>query len=53
MSAAIVPPARASPAPVTSAISRAGGGAILSSFASYTLEKKLAKDPSMFGKVTP
>jgi TctA family transporter len=27
-----------------------GGGAILSSFASYTLEKKLAKDPSMFGK---
>lgn len=27
-----------------------GGGAILSSFASYTLEKKLAKDPSRFGK---
>ncbi|HET8585095.1 MAG TPA: tripartite tricarboxylate transporter permease [Casimicrobiaceae bacterium] len=27
-----------------------GGGAMLSSFASYTLEKKLAKDPSQFGK---
>lgn len=27
-----------------------GGGAILSSFASYTLEKKLASDPSRFGK---
>ncbi len=27
-----------------------GGGAILSSFASYTLEKRLAKDPSRFGK---
>ncbi len=27
-----------------------GGGAILSSFASYTLEKKLAKDPSRFGQ---
>ena len=27
-----------------------GGGATLSSFASYTLEKKLAKDPSRFGK---
>jgi TctA family transporter len=27
-----------------------GGGAILSSFASYTLEKKLADDPSIFGK---
>ena len=27
-----------------------GGGAMLSSFASYTLEKKLAKDPSRFGK---
>jgi TctA family transporter len=27
-----------------------GGGALLSSFASYTLEKKLAKDPSRFGK---
>ena len=27
-----------------------GGGAMLSSFASYTLEKKLAKDPSEFGK---
>jgi TctA family transporter len=27
-----------------------GGGAVLSSFASYTLEKRLAKDPSRFGK---
>ncbi|UCV09967.1 tripartite tricarboxylate transporter permease [Dechloromonas denitrificans] len=27
-----------------------GGGAILSSFASYTLEKKLARDPSRFGQ---
>jgi TctA family transporter len=27
-----------------------GGGAILSSFASYTIEKRLAKDPSRFGK---
>ena len=27
-----------------------GGGAMLSSFASYTLEKKIAKDPSEFGK---
>jgi putative tricarboxylic transport membrane protein len=27
-----------------------GGGAIISSFASYTLEKRLAKDPSRFGK---
>jgi len=27
-----------------------GGGAMLSSFASYTVEKKLAKDPSAFGK---
>ena len=27
-----------------------GGGAMLSSFASYSLEKKLAKDPSKFGK---
>jgi len=27
-----------------------GGGAVLASFASYTLEKKLAKDPSRFGK---
>lgn len=27
-----------------------GGGAILSSFASYTFEKKIAKDPSRFGK---
>lgn len=27
-----------------------GGGAVLSSFAAYSLEKKLAKDPSRFGK---
>jgi putative tricarboxylic transport membrane protein len=27
-----------------------GGGAVLASFASYTMEKKLAKDPSRFGK---
>ncbi|MFO1305593.1 MAG: tripartite tricarboxylate transporter permease [Burkholderiales bacterium] len=27
-----------------------GGGALLSAFASYTVEKKLAKDPSQFGK---
>jgi TctA family transporter len=27
-----------------------GGGALLSSFASYTLEKKISKDPSRFGK---
>ena len=27
-----------------------GGGALLSAFAAYTLEKKLAKDPSKFGK---
>jgi TctA family transporter len=27
-----------------------GGGAMLSSFASYTIEKKVAKDPSQFGK---
>ena len=27
-----------------------GGGAILGSFASYSLEKRLAKDPSRFGK---
>ena len=27
-----------------------GGGALLSAFAAYTLEKKLAKDPSQFGK---
>ena len=27
-----------------------GGGALRSAFASYTLEKKLAKDPSRFGK---
>jgi len=27
-----------------------GGGAVLGSFAAYTLEKRLAKDPSRFGK---
>jgi TctA family transporter len=27
-----------------------GGGAVLAAFASYTLEKKLAKDPSRFGQ---
>lgn len=27
-----------------------GGGAVLGSFAAYTLEKKLARDPSRFGK---
>ena len=27
-----------------------GGGALLSSFAAYTVEKKIAKDPSRFGK---
>jgi TctA family transporter len=27
-----------------------GGGALLASFASYTIEKKIAKDPSRFGK---
>ncbi|MBD9596391.1 tripartite tricarboxylate transporter permease [Ensifer sp. ENS05] len=27
-----------------------GGGAVLSSFASYTIEKKVARDPSRFGK---
>jgi putative tricarboxylic transport membrane protein len=27
-----------------------GGGAVLASFSSYTLEKKIAKDPSTFGK---
>ncbi len=27
-----------------------GGGAVISSFASYTLEKRLAKDPSRFGR---
>ena len=27
-----------------------GGGAMLASFAAYTLEKKIAKDPSRFGK---
>ena len=27
-----------------------GGGAVLASFASYTLEKKIAKDPSRFGR---
>ena len=28
-----------------------GGGAVIASFAAYTLEKKIAKDPSRFGKV--
>ena len=27
-----------------------GGGAVLASFASYTMEKKIAKDPSRFGR---
>jgi len=27
-----------------------GGGAVLASFSAYTLEKKIAKDPSQFGK---
>ncbi len=27
-----------------------GGGALLSAFAAYTIEKKIAKDPSQFGK---
>src|SRR5690606_39398300 len=27
-----------------------GGGAVLSSFASYTLEKKLSKEPERFGR---
>jgi len=27
-----------------------GGGAVLAAFASYTMEKKIAKDPSRFGK---
>jgi putative tricarboxylic transport membrane protein len=27
-----------------------GGGAVISSFAAYTFEKKIAKDPSQFGK---
>ncbi|WP_204301459.1 tripartite tricarboxylate transporter permease, partial [Stenotrophomonas maltophilia] len=27
-----------------------GGGALVASFASYVLEKKVAKDPSRFGK---
>ncbi|WP_442975465.1 tripartite tricarboxylate transporter permease, partial [Salmonella enterica] len=27
-----------------------GGGALLASFAAYTLEKKVAKDPRKFGK---
>lgn len=27
-----------------------GGGALLAAFASYTIEKKIAKDPSQFGK---
>jgi len=30
-----------------------GGGAVLSSFASYTLEKKLSKEPERFGKGHP
>ena len=30
-----------------------GGGAILASFASYTLEKKLSKNPASFGKGAP
>src|SRR5690606_14008265 len=30
-----------------------GGGAVLSSFASYTLEKKLSKQPERFGKGHP
>ncbi len=30
-----------------------GGGAVLSSFASYTLEKKLARDPGRFGRGHP
>ena len=30
-----------------------GGGAVLASFASYTTEKRLAKDPSRFGKGAP
>ncbi|MBU4611066.1 tripartite tricarboxylate transporter permease [Achromobacter sp. GG226] len=30
-----------------------GGGAVLSSFASYTLEKKIAKEPQRFGKGHP
>jgi len=30
-----------------------GGGAVLSSFASYTLEKKIAKQPERFGKGHP
>ena len=30
-----------------------GGGAVLSSFASYTLEKKLSKNPERFGKGHP
>ena len=28
----------------------AGGGAVIASFAAYTLEKKIAKDPSRFGR---
>ena len=27
-----------------------GGGALLSSFAAYSLEKKIARDPSRFGR---
>lgn len=30
-----------------------GGGAVLSAFASYTLEKKISKEPSRFGKGHP
>lgn len=30
-----------------------GGGAVLSSFASYTLEKKISREPSRFGKGHP
>ena len=30
-----------------------GGGALLASFASYTVEKRIAKDPSLFGKGAP
>jgi putative tricarboxylic transport membrane protein len=30
-----------------------GGGAVLSSFAAYTIEKKTSKDPSRFGKGAP
>jgi TctA family transporter len=30
-----------------------GGGSVLSAFASYTMEKRIAKDPSRFGKGAP